>query len=415
MQIHSGRAAPVRLALFAGLWACGGAAFGATTCDQFGSIQAVNGTYIVQNNFFNPNGGQMCIDVDTGTGAFSVRNTNSVATNGGPSGYPSIFKGCHWGNCSSNSGLPLKLSSIGTAPSAWSVTPPNAGSYDIAYDIWFNQSPTTSGQPDGTEIMIWLNHAGGVQPAGQRVGTTTINGAAWDVWVAPRGSAGFNNIWNIVSYVAVNPVSSVDFDLKPFFNDSVARGQLSNDWYLIDVEAGFELWSDGNGVRSNSFNVGFNTGSGGGGGGGGGSGGIDPSAWYSLVSAGSGACVEDQGGGTYNGVAVSQNGCSAASDSQQWQFQPTDSGFYKIVSRHAPWMALDSGGSWNGAKQQLWSYGGGANQQWKAEAQSNGQYRLIGRESGRCLDVPAGQTGPVQLQIWDCWGGANQSFQLVRR
>ncbi len=406
MQHRSNTRALKRLAWLAGLSALAGAASAASTCDQFGSIQAAGGKFIVQNNFFNPNGGQMCIDVDTGSGAFSVRNTNSVAPNGAPSGYPSIYKGCHWGHCSSNSGLPLKVSSISSAPTRWSVTPPNAGSYDIAYDLWFNRSPTTSGQPDGAEIMIWLSRGGGVQPAGQRTGNTWINGIEWEVWVAPRGSAGFNSIWNIVSYVSVSPRNSVDFDLKPFFNDSAARGQLSNDWYLLDVEAGFELWSDGNGVRSNSFDVSFNTGGGGD---------IDPSAWYSVVSQGSGACLEDYGGGTYNGVAVYQNGCNAGSDSQHWQFQPTDSGYYKIVSRHAPWMALDSGGYWNGALQQLWSYGGGANQQWKAESLGSGRYRLVGRQSGRCLDVPQGNNGPVRLQIWDCWGGVNQSFQLIRR
>ena len=122
--------------------------------------------------------------------------------------------------------------------------------------------------------MVWLNHGGGVQPAGQKTGSATINGASWDVWTAPLGSAGFNTIWNIVSYVAQSPTTQVDFDLKPFFDDSISRQMLSSAWYLIDVEAGFELWS-GPSATSNGFTVDFNERSGGG---------IDPSAWYTLQS-----------------------------------------------------------------------------------------------------------------------------------
>jgi hypothetical protein len=76
---------------------------------------------------------------------------------------------------------------------------------------------------------------------------------------------------------------------------------------------------------------------------------------------------------------------------------------------------LDSGGAANGALQQLWSYGGGANQQWQAKLGGDGNYTLVGRESGRCLDVPQGQGGAVRDQIWDCWGGTNQAFKLVKQ
>ena len=382
------------------------AAHATQTCDQFGVVQVEKGKAYVQNNFFNPTGGTMCVSANAKSGNFTVTNTNSVATNGAPSGYPSIVVGCHWGNCSKSSGLPLQLSTIATTPSTWTVTPPASGAWDAAYDIWFNQAPTTDGQPDGTEIMVWLNHAGGVQPAGQKAGSTTIDGLGWDVWVAPKGTAGFNTIWNIVSYVAQNPSTHADFDLKPFFSDAVARGQLSTSWYLIDVEAGFEIWQ-GASAKSKGFAVSFTTGSGGGG--------IDPNAWYTVVSAGNGGCLEDFGSGAANGTPVYQDACVAGKDSQQWQFQPTDAGFYRIASRHAPTLVLDSGGSANGALQQLWSYGGGTNQQWQAKLGGDGSYTLVGRESGRCLDVPQGQSGAVRDQIWDCWGGANQAFKLVKQ
>ena len=40
--------------------------------------------------------------------------------------------------------------------------------------------------------------------------------------------------------------------------DSVSRGYTKSSWYLIDVEAGFELWQGGAGLATNSFSVNIN-------------------------------------------------------------------------------------------------------------------------------------------------------------
>jgi cellulose 1,4-beta-cellobiosidase len=47
-------------------------------------------------------------------------------------------------------------------------------------------------------------------------------------------------------------------DLAPIARDAVSRGYLSNSCYLIDVEAGFELWQGGAGLATNSFSVAVN-------------------------------------------------------------------------------------------------------------------------------------------------------------
>jgi len=390
-----------------------GAALAQTTCDQFGTVSAQGGTYIVQNNFYNPgSGGQQCIHVDAGSGSFTVTGNNSVPTNGAPGGYPSIFKGCHWGNCSKDSGLPLVLSSVNSAPTKWSVTPPGAGQWNISYDVWFAQSPRPSGQPDGTEIMIWINKSGSVTPAGQKTGNVTINGINWDVWTAPKGSAGFNDVWHIVSYVATSPRNDVNFDLKPFFNDSRDRGLLSDQWHLIDVEAGFEIWQNGYNGRSNHFEVDFNKGNppppp------------IDPNRWYSVVNVNSGSCVDDAAFGTQNGATLQQWACNNyGQPNQNWQFKPTSDGYYKVIVQQAPTLAWDvaNWGTANGSPIQLWSYGGGANQQWMPVAVGGGAYKFVGRSSGKCLDVPgASKNNGVQLQLWDCNGTGAQSFRLVAR
>lgn len=255
---------PLRGALFFGVATLGlqCTALAQTTCAQFASIPVAGGEYNIQTNEWNSSA-QQCLTISGSSFTVSTANL-SLPTNGPPATYPSIYKGCHWGTCTTGSNLPLQVSNIGSAISTWNTTPAS-GNWDTAYDVWFNQTATTNGQPNGAEIMIWINHQGPPQPAGSKVATTAIGGATWDVWI---GNAG----WNIVSYVRQQPVSSVSLDLTAFFNDAQARGQLQTAWWLIGIEAGFEIWDGGQGLASNSFTANVSTRSSGGAGGGPGSG-----------------------------------------------------------------------------------------------------------------------------------------------
>ncbi|MFE9766370.1 RICIN domain-containing protein [Streptomyces sp. NPDC005808] len=152
--------------------------------------------------------------------------------------------------------------------------------------------------------------------------------------------------------------------------------------------------------------------------GGGTSGAVDPTKWYTVTNANSGKCVDDAAGSTANGAAVQQWTCVPGSTNQQWQFQPTDSGYYKVVSRNAAnavWDVTGGTGAGSGAKIQLWSYGGGTNQQWKAVPQAGGTYTLTPRSnSAQCLDVTDASTADgARLQQWTCSGGTAQSFTLT--
>ncbi len=241
------------------LFACcaSAAAQAQTVCGQQPAVSVNNGFYNVQNNEFGSTA-QECINVN-GT-IFSVTQSSiSNATNGGPGAYPSIYVGCHWGHCTSNSGLPVQVSSIANARSDWNTTQPTSGAYDAAYDIWFNTTPTTTGQPDGAEIMIWLNYRGTIQPFGTVIAPgVTIGGTVYDVWYGRTTNPTGPN-WNIVSYVARNTMVSVsNLDIKAFTNDAANRGYVNNSWYLIAVEAGFELWQGGAGLSTNSFSASIN-------------------------------------------------------------------------------------------------------------------------------------------------------------
>jgi cellulose 1,4-beta-cellobiosidase len=224
-----------------------------TTLCNSQTLAASGGAYTIQNNEWGSSAPE-CISTD-GNADFTVANSSiSNSTSGAPGGYPSIYRGCHWGACTSGSGLPIQVSALhtGTVTSSWSTSQPGGGNaYDVAYDIWFNQAPTTSGQPNGAELMIWLNHNGSVQPFGSQVASNvSIGGRGYNVWFGNQG-------WNTISYTMASPATSVsNLDIDQVVADAVSRGYIQNSWYLIDVEAGFELWQGGAGLATTSFSVG---------------------------------------------------------------------------------------------------------------------------------------------------------------
>lgn len=314
-------AVPAAIATALAFGTAGAQAATSTLCNSQTAAVA-GGTYTVQNNEWG-SGAPECITTD-GNADFSVANSSiDNATNGAPGGYPSLYKGCHWGACTSGSGLPIPVSSMtaGAVTTSWSTTQPGTGAYDVAYDIWFNTTPTTSGQPNGAELMIWLNHNGSVQPFGSQVGTATVGGRGYNVWFGNQG-------WNTISYTMTTGATSVsNLDIDQIVADAVSRGYIQPSWYLIDVEAGFELWQGGAGLATNSFAVNVNSsGSGGGGGGGTGGGGTPPpstgcTAAYTVVNSWS--------GGFQAQVSVTNTGTSSLSG---WQLAWTFPGDQKINS-----------------------------------------------------------------------------------
>jgi hypothetical protein len=229
----------------------------ATICDQWGSVVA--GNYIIQNNRWGSSATQ-CIS--TTSDGFSITEQDGTGnTSGAPVSYPSIYLGCHYSNCSPNSPLPAKISSMGDVPSSISDTFPSGGTWDAAYDIWLNATTDVSGVQD-TEIMIWLNHQGGIQPIGSPTGSASLAGRSWTVWTGNNGGN------NVVSYVAGSAISSLDFNVRDFVLDTLGRGSQygTTSWYLTSIQAGFEPWIGGVGLAVNSFSASVGGSSGGGGG-----------------------------------------------------------------------------------------------------------------------------------------------------
>jgi endoglucanase len=345
------------------------------------------GAYTVENNEWNSSASE-CVSTD-GNADFSVANSAiNLPTNGAPGGYPAIYKGCHWGACSTNSGLPIQVGAMtpGEVTTSWNNTQTYTGAYDVAYDIWYNQAPTTSGQPNAEEMMIWINHYGGVQPAGSVVASNvSIGGNTYTVWES-RAST-----WNVVSYVmnsGTTSVSNLDVDLLAA--DSVTRGYMTNSDYLIDLEAGFEIWQGGTGLATNSYSVNI------------GGSGTNPPPSTGPITGYQGLCLDDRAASTadYNPIQVyTCNGTSA----QNWTVASGNT--LQVLG-----MCLDvnGAGTANGTKVDLYTCNGTGAQVWVP--QSNGT--LLNPESGRCLDDTGYGGSGTQVQIWDCGGSANQAWNL---
>ncbi|MFJ5995240.1 cellulose binding domain-containing protein [Streptomyces sp. NPDC092370] len=221
-------------------------------CEPFGST-VIQGRYVVQNNRWGSSARQCVTATDTG---FRVTQADgSVPTNGAPKSYPSVFNGCHYTNCSPGTNLPAQISTVSSAPSSISYGYVSGAVYNASYDIWLDPTPRTDGV-NRTEIMIWFNRVGPIQPIGSQVGTASVGGRGWEVWTGSNGSN------DVISFVAPSAISSWSFDVMDFVDQAVARGMAQSNWYLTSIQAGFEPWQNGAGLAVNSFSSTVHTGGG---------------------------------------------------------------------------------------------------------------------------------------------------------
>ena len=213
-------------------------------CEKFGSTPVEGGRYEVQNSLWGSDKPQ-CIDAfDTG---FSVQAKHT--NDSGPASYPSIVFGCNYGNCTTGTPFPRPIADLGDLRSSWATTTPSSGDYNVAYDIWLDPTARKDGRPTGLELMIWLKHTDRVQPIGKKTGETVLGGVAYEVWL---GKADLPTI----SYVRKEQTNEVkDLDITAFVTDAKNRGQAKEGWFLTSIQAGFEPWIGGDGLKTTSYSV----------------------------------------------------------------------------------------------------------------------------------------------------------------
>lgn len=351
----------------------------ATICEQYGTT-TIQDTYIVQNNRWG-SAAEQCIDT-TDNGFRITSQQGSTSTSGPPLSYPSVVLGCHYQNCSPGTNLPAQLSQVSSVPSAISYGYAG-GTYNATYDIWMDPTPKTDGVSQ-MEIMIWFHRQGSIQPIGGPVGNTTVGGRNWEVW---QGNNGGNDV---VSYLAPTTINSWSFNVKDFIDDVVARTQVTNDWYLTSLQAGFEPWNGGVGLAVNTFSAEVNVGTspppppppGDGG---------------TIAGQASGRCLDILDLGTADSTPIQLWDCTA-----NWNQLWSRTGNTFVNPQTGKCLDVSGGSTTNGARVQLYTCNGTGAQSW----QVNGDGTITNPQSGKCLDaVEQGTGNGTRLQIWDCFGG----------
>jgi hypothetical protein len=185
----------------------------------------------------------------------------AVATNGGPTGFPSMFIGANANNVTRGSNLPKQVSAIVSVPTTW-VWKDNglmadevANIWNSTYDVWFSTAPQGEPEafaPSGGYLMVWLYDPPSAQPIGRvKYADVSIDGVdgTWDVWVGTNGSR------PCISYVRTEAAHVLSTDLNFFIRDAVENrpATILDEWYLTNVFIGFEIWRGGAGLETTSF------------------------------------------------------------------------------------------------------------------------------------------------------------------
>lgn len=291
----------------------------------------------------------------------------------------------------------------------WDMLPPPTtfGWTNVVYEMHEYQWNGTASQVENgsvNQVNMFKNHASWNVP--DYVGEFNDFQYGTDVWQFTANQYNNNNInWTVWSYKSTQGnwgLYETNSNRPPVPNiQTDSASTISNDWSQWTTANAFFL----NPTLAPALLGGVNSS-------------VNSNAWYNVVNQNSGACVDAAGFGTANGTVVQQWACGNQQSNQEWQFQPTDSGFYKVVSRGASTEAWNAAnfGTGNNTPIQLWQFGGGTNEQWQPIPFGNGTFKLVGRGSGRCLDVPgASAANGVQLQLFDCNGTGAQAWKLIQQ
>jgi hypothetical protein len=228
---------------------------------RYGTLMFDNNYYFMQVNEWNSSASQ----VMSYGGDYLFKMTTqmaSTATNGSPTGFPSIFIGANSRHMTTGSNLPKAVTALTTVPVSWTwddagtLADATNNSYNATYDVWFSTSSTgepTAAGPSGGYLMVWYHKPSDAQPIGgspmKKAQTIAGIPGTWDVWIGPNGSR------PCISYVSTTDLKSFSFDLNLFIQDAVKNqpNTILSTWYLTNIFTGFEIWRGAVNVATTSF------------------------------------------------------------------------------------------------------------------------------------------------------------------
>lgn len=174
--------------------------------------------------------------------------------------YPHVTRGWDWFHWLTQGSpgegdFPVQVSNAGLYSNIQYDPKPLYGEFDVAYDIWLSDKPNPGPGDKLTEIMVWLDHGGGLLPLrnnGGYRGTMSlgnVNGT-WSVYAGSMSSSyqGVQMHWPVYSYVSTPAISHFDGHLQPFVwnaihqlqNQAKQSNQMNDQWYVLGVQFGAE-------------------------------------------------------------------------------------------------------------------------------------------------------------------------------
>jgi len=224
----------------AGSWAC-------TTSAPSGNCGAYDYASITNSNGYNTYVGNNCWADPQCKQTISANNPGDwqvVATH--PAGntavrtYPDVQQlfnnwcsGGGWGNCHNDT----PVSGLAQLTSTYAETTPRGGTIaQFAWDIWTSNN---SGYPN--EIMVWVDNSKRGSGGATQVGTATIAGQDWTIYKYGSGEL----IWSLGAPGTFAQQGSGTVDLLAILKASIARGLMSPNAVIGQIDVGWEICSTG--------------------------------------------------------------------------------------------------------------------------------------------------------------------------
>ncbi|MBN1797886.1 MAG: hypothetical protein JW822_04890 [Spirochaetales bacterium] len=209
--------------------------------------------YIIQNNVWgkqNITNYEQCIYKESPIDNFPVGwHWVWPEPPGGVKAYPEIIYGHKpWSAASTTADLPVQISAITDITAVYDITQTASGSYNLAFDVWLNDTNPPTGESITRELMIWLDREVMV-PAGTYQATVNIDGEAYDFYKTEFPD------WTYIAFVKQTSEFSGTTRIDLFFDYLVANGHIADTEYCSSIELGNEIVSGSGSTEFANFTV----------------------------------------------------------------------------------------------------------------------------------------------------------------
>jgi hypothetical protein len=159
-----------------------------------------------------------------------------------------------------DSRFPVQISAVNSMVVSYDVETTATGSRNLAAETWITSTRTTQSDPSviSTEFMIWSETVPPNRtPSGTRRADVTIDGVAWEIWVADKENWG-EGTSNYVAYRAKTSTPKITYDARKLLGDAINRGYVNKDHYISDLQFGNEVMAGSGTTWIKSFSVTIN-------------------------------------------------------------------------------------------------------------------------------------------------------------